>query len=380
MRATLNDAMLLRYAGRFVWLELNFDAPANQAFIARNGVTYTPSFFILDPTDEHALSTQLGAMNLRELLAFLDRGESGFLSKEKTPADAALAEGDALLGRGDARDAAEKYGEALRLGGRSWPERDHTLGSFIWSLMLNRQSQRCAQTAAAEAPAMGRGQAFGRVVLAGLACIDQAEPSRWADAARSALEPLAAEAIALPATVRDHRFQLYQQLMSAAKTRGDSNTVTKWGELWLRELDTTHPANDDERSALDVARVDAASIMGDPERVLPALIVSERAMRANYNASLRLAQMEIDAKKYGEAIAACNRGLIHVSGPIGRTWLLQTKADALIHKNNFSAADRVLKDALRAAKAIGVRQTRDRNVEKVMESIRGVEGRLYPHE
>jgi tetratricopeptide (TPR) repeat protein len=380
MRATLTDAMLLRYAGRFVWLELNFDAPANQAFIARNGVTYTPSFFILDPADEHALATQLGAMNLRELLAFLDRGESGFLAKEKTPANAALAEGDALLGRGESRGAAEKYGEALRLGGRSWPERDHALGSFTWSLMLNRQSQMCAETAAAEAPAMARGQAFGRVVLAGLACIDQAEPSRWADAARSALEPLAAEAIALPATVRDHRFQLYQQLMSAAKTRGDSKTVTKWGELWLRELDATHPANDDERSALDVARVDAASIMGDPERVLPALIVSERAMRTNYNASLRLAQMEIDAKKYDEAIAACNRGLAHVSGPIGRTWLLQTKADALIHKNNFSAAYRVLEDALRAAKAVGVKQTRDRNVEKVMESIRGVEGRLYPHE
>jgi hypothetical protein len=59
---------------------------------------------------------------------------------------------------------------------------------------------------------------------------------------------------------------------------------------------------------------------------------------------------------------------------------LQTKADALIHKNNFSAAYNVLESALRAAKAVGVKQTRDRNVEKVMESIRGVEGRLYPHE
>jgi hypothetical protein len=69
-----------------------------------------------------------------------------------------------------------------------------------------------------------------------------------------------------------------------------------------------------------------------PKRILPALIASERAMPDNWNASLRVAQMESAAKNYAEAIAACNRGLSRTPCPAGRSWLLQTKADALTQK------------------------------------------------
>jgi thioredoxin-like negative regulator of GroEL len=375
MRVTLTDSALARYAGRFVWLELNFDSPANQEFLMVHAVSYTPSFYILDPTDEHPLATQLGAMNLRELLAFLERGETSFLAKVKSPQDIKLQKGDELLNRGHFTEAAELFGEALKEGARDWPERDNAIASYTWSLMLSNQSQQCAETAIDEAPGMNRGGVFGRVVLSGLNCINQVDPTPWADAALQQIQPLAAEAIALPATVRDHRYQIYQQLMSAAKTRGDAVNVKKWGDLWLKELDSTTPANDDERSALDIARVDAASLLGDPLRVLPALTASARAMPTNYNASLRLAQMEIDARRYDEAIASCNHGLAHVTGPIGRTWLLQVKADALIHETHLSAAHRVLESALSAARAIGVKQTRDRNVAKVQKTLAEIEQR-----
>ena len=375
MRVTLTDSALARYAGRFVWLELNFDSPANQEFLTVHAVSYTPSFYILDPTDEHPLATQLGAMNLRELLAFLERGETSFLEKVKSPQDIALQKGDELLNRAQFVEAAKLFSEALKEGARDWPERDNAIASYTWSLMLSNQSQQCAETAVREAAGMNRGGVFGRVVLSGLNCINQVDPAPWADTALQQLQPLATEAIALPATVRDHRYQIYQQLMSAAKTRGDEVTVKKWGDLWLKELDSTTPASDDERSALDIARVDAASLLGDPLRVLPALIASARAMPTNYNASLRLAQMEIDARRYDEAIASCNHGLVHVTGPIGRTWLLQLKADALIRKNRLSAAQRVLESALSAARAIGLKQTRDRNVAKVQKTLAEIEQR-----
>ena len=71
--------------------------------------------------------------------------------------------------------------------------------------------------------------------------------------------------------------------------------MKRWGEEWLAELDATRPADDDERSALDIARVDAARVMGQPLRVLPDLIASEKAMPGNYNASLRVAQMQLAA-------------------------------------------------------------------------------------
>jgi tetratricopeptide (TPR) repeat protein len=239
--------------------------------------------------------------------------------------------------------------------------------------MMNRQSQACAETATTEAPQMTRGQVFARVVLSGVTCVNQGKSAPWAQSAFKTLEPLAVEAIALPATLRDHRFQLYQQLMYNAEVRGDRGTVSRWGERWLNELDATKPANDDERSALDVARVDAASVLGDPLRVLPALIASEQAMPNNYNASLRLAQMANEAKQYNQAIAACKRGLAHVSGPIGRTWLLQTEAEALSGKGQSVEAKRALEAALRSARLIGVKASRERNIGVISKALKEME-------
>ena len=238
--------------------------------------------------------------------------------------------------------------------------------------MLSGQSQPCAETAAAELPHLARDQEFSRVVLAGLMCLQgQSEP--WAQSARTTLDPLAAEAIAIPATLRDHRFQLYQQLMADAQGRGDKATVERWGGLWLKELDATTPANDDERSALDIARVDAASMLDDPKRVLPALEASAQAMPDNYNASLRLAQMEDAAKQYDQALAACDRGLEHVTGPMGRSWLLQTKADAYWDAGRPEEARRALEEALKVAQEIGDQSMRDMNVSMISRKIKMID-------
>ena len=372
MRATLADASLARYAGRFVWLDLDYDKPVNQAFLARHGVASFPVSLVLDPVDEHATATQLGGMTLPELNTFLERGERGVVAKAGTPADAGLAKGDAALARGQSAEAADAYREALRLGGAAWPGRGRALGSLTWTLMLSGQSQAAAETAAAEAPHMARDQEFSRVVLAGLMSLPR-QPEPWAMAARATLEPLAAEAVTIPGTLRDHRFQLYQQLMADAQTRGDKATVTRYGDLWLKELDATQPVDDDERSALDIARVDAASILDDPARVLPALEASAQAMPNNYNAFLRLAQMEDAAKQYDQALAACDRGLEHVTGPMGRSWLLQTKADAYWDAGRPEEARRALEEALKVAQEIGDQSMRDMNVDMISRKIKMIQ-------
>jgi predicted negative regulator of RcsB-dependent stress response len=121
--------------------------------------------------------------------------------------------------------------------------------------------------------------------------------------------------------------------------------------------------------------VDAASLLEDPTRVLPALVASEKAMPNNYNASLRLGQMQTDAKQYDQAIAACDRGLKHVTGPVGRTWLLQTEADALIGKGDLVKARGVLKEALRAAQTISVKQTRENNIRRIENKMKAAENK-----
>ena len=378
MRATLASDAVARYAGRFVWLELDFDKPVNQPFMARHGVSFTPTLFVLDPADERATATKLGGLTVAELSLFLERGERGFKEKISTPADAALARGDEMLGHGQLKEAAAAYREALSLARPGWPQRDRVVDSLVRTLSSGREQQQCAETAAAEAPAMIRGPAFVSVVLFGFGCAAGVEAAPWAEAARKTLKPLAVEAVALPSALRDHRFQLYQTLMGVAQIDRDKAAVGRWGEQWLKEIENTTPADDDERSALDIARVDAAELMEDPARVLSALEESERAMPANYNASLRLAQTATEAKRYDEAVAACDRGLAHVTGPLGRSWLLHTKGDALKGKGDTTAARKALEEALQAARTIGNERLRDSNVRRITRAIEELDAGAKP--
>lgn len=372
MRATLADASLARYAGRFVWLELDFDKTENQVFLQHHGVLSTPSFFILD-SGERAVATQFSAMSLPEVSGFLERGEKEALAANKSPAEAALSHGDELLAKDRLAEAADAYRLGIRLAGDNRLLHEQAIGSLTWTLMLNSQWQLCAETAATQAPQLARSPIFGRVVLAGLMCVNQDVSASWAQASEKILKPLAAEAITLPVTVRDHQFQLYQNLMYSAEKHHDAEAVKMWGDRWLKEIDAAKPASEDEQSALDIARVDAASIMGDPFRVLPALIASEKAMPTNYNASLRLAQMESAAKHYDEAIAACNRGLDHVTGPLGRSWLLQIKADALTQQGKPAESHKVLQEALSSAQAIPATRARENNIKRISQALKTTE-------
>src|SRR5579864_2361168 len=123
MRDLLAHADLARYAGQFVWLELSYDEVGNRAFMAKFGAGATPTFFVVDPQDEHVAAMQPGAMSLQELTQFLDRGKNAVIAKSQSPADAALTRDDALLDQQPA-DAAKAYEEALRSAPDNWQKRE----------------------------------------------------------------------------------------------------------------------------------------------------------------------------------------------------------------------------------------------------------------
>jgi tetratricopeptide (TPR) repeat protein len=369
MRATLAAPALARQAGRFVWLELDFDKPGNQPFIAREGVGYTPTLLVVDPADERQLASHIGGFSVPDLERFLDAGELAYRRAPRAPADSALAKANELLARGQKQEAAAASREALRLGGPQWPGRPQALASLTWALWTAGEAEACAETAAAVAPTLSRDVPFGAVVLAGFASSSMSGDAPWARASAAILEPLAEEAVGLSSVIRDHRFQLYQHLVMAAQARGDTVAAESWGHRWLDDIEAIKPQDDDERSALDIARVDAASEIDEPERVLPALIASEKAMPMNYNASLRLAQMAEAAKRPEEAIAACDRGLLHVSGPVGTSWLWITKANALDDKGDRTNARLALEQALEAAREIGNPHLRENNVNRISKAI-----------
>jgi tetratricopeptide (TPR) repeat protein len=374
MRDLLDHADLARYAGQFVWLELNYDAPENHEFMTRYGAEATPVFFILDSRDGQVAAMQPGAMGPQELTRFLDRGAGGVLAKSRTPEDDALRRGDARRAMRPS-EAVEAYREALSKAPAGWPRRALAETSLVEALQDNNELQPCAEAAVAAAGRMSRDEMFARLVVAGLWCLVAADPAPWSDAALHKLEPLAREALALPTTVRDHRDGIYRTLMKLSVARHELTAAQSWGDKWLAELDAIHPSSDDERSALDIARVENIEVYGDAERILPALIASERAMPGNYIASLRLAQAELAAGHHDETIAACNRGLARSPGANGRAWLLRIKSRALMQENRTADAQGALHEALKAAQEIPNKGSREMSVGMINSALKATEGR-----
>jgi predicted Zn-dependent protease len=207
-------------------------------------------------------------------------------------------------------------------------------------------------------------------VVAGMWCLVSKDSAPWVKTAALKLEPLAVEALSLKVTVRDHRDEIYRTLMILSLTRNDNAAAGKWGDRWLAELDAIHPANDEARSALDIARVENIQVYGDPERILPALRDSEKAMPHNYIASLRLAEMLVAAKHYDEADAAVDRGMARNPGANGQAWLLQIKARALMQQGQKAEARRSLEKALRAAEEIPTQMGREMNTGMIQDALK----------
>ena len=372
MRDLLAKADLGRYAGQFVWLELSYDEPENRAFMTKYGANATPTFFIINPADEHVIAMEPGVMSLPELQQFLDRGSGALSTRNQTPADAALIHGDSLLAE-QPGEAAKIYQDAIRLAPAGWAKHELAEASLAQALQDSKQWQPCAETAATEAAGMNRDVFFVRTVVSGMWCLASVDPAPWAESSLRKLQPLAEEALKLPSTVRDHRDSIYRTLMYISINRNDESAAAKWGSRWLAELDAIQPATDDERSALDIARVENIQIIGDPERILPDLRESERMMPNNYIASLRVAQMENAAKHHDTALAACDRGLARGPGALGKSWLLQIKAQALEMKGKNAEARDALEQALLAAQQIPEEKGRNSNVSRISKMLKAIE-------
>lgn len=369
MRDLLNRADLDRYTGQFVWLELNYDTPRNQEFLARYGVSATPTHLVIDSQDENVVAMQTGAMSLEGLRSFLDHGVSRTTTSGQSAADLALKEGDAVRASRPA-DAATAYQRALSIAPANWGDRELAEGSLVSALDDSKEWQECAHKAADYAAQMSReGDMFARTVGTGLWCVLSGKTAEWATTAEASLRPLAEEALSLPATVRDHRDELYRRLVAIAVAHHDNQAAAKWGDRWLAELDAIKPATDDERSALDIARVENIQEYGDATRILPALLESESAMPNNYVASLRLAQAEVMAKRYNDAVAAIDRGLGRKPGALGKTWLLEMKFDALTKQGKSREARRTLQAALEASRQIPTPRSRTNAVERITKQL-----------
>jgi tetratricopeptide (TPR) repeat protein len=371
MRATvLRDPALAKMAGRFVWLEIDTEKEGNAGFLEKFPIEVWPTFLVIDPATEKPVLRWLGTATAADLARLLADGERAVKGAPGGSADALLAQADRENGVGRSAEAIALWEKALAKGGPGWPRRARTLESLVIGLQGSGEARRCADVAAAEGPGMARGQSFANVVSVGLSCALSADEP-WAKPALGKLEPLAAEAVKLPAVLADDRAGLYDGLVQALEKAGDEKGAAAVAEEGWKFLVAERAAGKtpEARTMLDAWIVGSAMDLHDPARAVPLLQESEKAVPKDYNPPYRLAVLYLEMKKPDLALAASERALPLAYGP-RKVRVLAQRASILEAQGDAAGAQKALRDAITYAGTLPKAQQNPRLVERLETRLR----------
>jgi tetratricopeptide (TPR) repeat protein len=361
MRATvLKDPALTKQAGRFVWLSIETERLTSAAFLERYPMDVWPTYFTIDPVTEKAELKWLGTATVAEIERWLDDGERAVHRAWAQGVGASqaleetLADADRREAAGQHADAARLYGELVDQAPADWSRRSRVVGSLVRALDEARDDSTCAQRAVALVPSLPLGPAFASAAALGLSCAVAAPPdAAWRKKALERLESLTRRGLDAPGLLADDRSGLYEQLAESRAAQSDQAGARALAGAWWDFLtgESARATSPEGRSALDSHRVEAALLLGDPARALPALERSEQELPNDYNAPARIAVLFRELGRYDDALAANARALSKVYGP-RKLRVLLTEAQIYEKKGDVLAAKKAARDALDAAEAL----------------------------
>ncbi|HUL59939.1 MAG TPA: hypothetical protein VLU43_11715 [Anaeromyxobacteraceae bacterium] len=369
MRAyVLPDARLARLAGRFVWLDIDTEKPANAPFLRAFPIDSYPTLLVVDPRREAAVLRWTGTATAEQIERLALDGEremraasSPGLGGAARGPDAALARGDRLAAERRPADAAAAYREALAGAGASWRERDRTAESLVQVLAGAGDDAACAAAAGKVLPQVLAAGRRARLAAQGLACALGIGDAAARDAALRVLEPPARAAAGAREVLADDRSWLWSELSEAREALGDARGALADARRWLAFLDgeAARARTPAARAALDGQRLDAAIRAGTPDRMLAPLLLSERELPGDFVPAQNLARLYLELGRPAEALAAARRALENAEGP-RRVRIRVLEADALDALGRRAEARAALEDAVRFAGELpeGVRPAR----------------------
>jgi hypothetical protein len=370
MRAfVFTDKALERQAGRFVWLSVNTEKKENVAVLGKYPVRVWPSFYVIDAASEKIVLRWVGGATVPQMLRVLDDGEKAARGKQ----GAVLAQADRLYAEGKYAEAASEYRKALARLEPGAPEYSRAVESLLFALSTTGRQEDCAAVARETYPLLKASPSAANVAGSGLDCalaMKDAEPRKAELVA--ALAAAAREVVAGPKTglAADDVSAVYGTLAderSAAKDEaGAKRVLEEWASYLEREAAKAKtPA---ERTVYDAHLTSACLALGQPERVVPALLASERDFPDDYNPPARLAVAYGAMKKYDEALAASDRAMARAYGP-RKLVVYRGRVDILKKKGDPAAAKKTLEEMLAYAEALPPEQRSERSIASIKKQL-----------
>lgn len=377
MRATVfKDEGLAGQAGRFVWLDIDTEKARNAAFVAQFPLPAYPTYFVIDPRDEHLILKWVGGATLPQLNGMLDDARASFDTPpgtEPTTPQQLLAEADRLYGAGRTDEATAYCERAINAAPKEWPSRARAVEALLvtWSL-----ADACDKALPLAQRVLPDFRGTTSIAVVGGVGLDCAAALPADDPRRAEVLPVFEEAVREAVAdlslgiAPDDRSGLYISLLSAREAEGDSAGIRTVAADWSAFLDGAAAAatTAEERTVYDSHRLSAYMELGQAERAIPMLEQSAQDFPDDYNPPARLAAAYKALGRWDEALAAADRAVALGYGPrlLG---ILRTRADILMGKGDTAGARATLEDALRRAGELPEAQQPKRTMEALRKKL-----------
>lgn len=379
MRAyVFTNRALTPQSKRFVWLSIDTEQAKNAGLRKQLKVSALPTYFIMHPDSQSAAIRWVGGASVAQLERLLDDGEAAVRGAgADAPAYQALIEADRLYGREEHAAAADAFGRAISLAPAEWPAYARAVESRMFALSMAERHEDAVHQALESWTRLAKSSSAATLAAGGLDAALQLpadHPERKVAIARfkSACHSLVG---ARERFTADDRSGVYFSLEAAREDAGDSTGARELMQEHAAMLDREAAAakTPHERTVFDSHRISLAVELGTADRIVPALLQSQRDFPDDYNPPARLAIGYRALKKWPEAIKASDRALQLVYGP--RQFVV-LDARISIHRDMEDAEGvrHWVSEALARARAMPAEQRSERTVAKYEQQLAELPG------
>ncbi|MEO6323791.1 MAG: thiol reductase thioredoxin, partial [Thermoanaerobaculia bacterium] len=294
------DESLRRQAGRFVWLAIDTEKAVNAPFRTKYVLEAWPTFFIVDPASETVVLKWLGGATVPQLEKILDDGrrayQQGKAGKPKKADDLgqSLAEADRLYGAAKNAEAAKAYRELLARAPKGWPAYGRATESLLFTLQRTEQNEACTTIAKAAFPRLKKTPDAANIAASGLSCALSLAPEAANRAELITHFVAASREVLADRTTKiaaDDRSSVYETLVQERDEAKDAAGMKEAAAAWATFLEgeAARARSPEAAAVYDSHRLSAYLQMATPEKAVPMLQASEKALPEDYNPPARLA-------------------------------------------------------------------------------------------
>ncbi|HEY4641520.1 MAG TPA: tetratricopeptide repeat protein [Thermoanaerobaculia bacterium] len=343
------DKRLERYAGQFVWLQVDIDNTKNAAFLTKYPIPAIPTLMVIDPKKESVALRYMSGATVPQLTKLLDDGRRAV--NPDAGADTLLVAADQYAAEGLNDEAIKSYEQALAKAPKNWSRYGRAAESYVTALSMHGDNDRCTHFTLENYSKLRGTNSGANIAAMGLGCAAEINDKSAIDTLETATrESMNDPKIPLSG---DDRSGMYQSLIAAREALKDEAGERKMTEEWSAFLDAeaAKAKTPDERTVYDSHRLGAYLALGQPEKAVPMLEQSEKDFPNDYNPPSRLSAAYKAMKKYDEALAASDRALAKVYGP-RKISVLRNRADIYAAKGDKENARKTLQEAIDYANAL----------------------------